>query len=255
LRTEGATRRVDFWARAQAKDSPSDGSGLGGEWRKLPSTSDWIDDTIVLDVPEETDSLQYGVGVAGPGQVWLEKVRMEVVSNDVPLTSASSHPPAHWGPSGDDVEAYAVALDPSVKRGGHASGTVRAVAPHPRGFATISQWFSGMYLGKRLRFSAWVKAEGVAGWAGLWMRVDRQGIQRPSAFDNMQDRPIKGTLDWTRYEVVLDVAPDAADVAFGLLLNGPGQVWIDDAAFEVVDASVPTTGRNPPGPRNLDFEQ
>jgi AraC family transcriptional regulator len=25
------------------------------------------------------------------------------------------------------------------------------------------------------------------------------------AFDNMQDRPIKGTTDWQRYEVVLDV--------------------------------------------------
>jgi hypothetical protein len=255
LRTENATRRVDFWARAQAKGSPGDGSGLAGESRKLPPSSDWIDDSIVLDVPEETASLQYGVGLAGPGKLWLEKVVMEVVSTDVPLTGTSHPPPSHWGPSGDDVDAYTIALDPNVKRGGHASGTVRAIEPHPRGFASISQWFSGMYLGKRLRFSAYVKAEGVAGWAGLWMRVDRQGIQRPSAFDNMQDRPIKGTGDWTRYEVVLDVAPDAADVAFGLLLNGPGQVWMDDAAFEVVDPSVPTTGHGPPGPRNLDFEQ
>ena len=54
------------------------------------------------------------------------------------------------------------------------------------------------------------------------------------AFDDMQDRPIRGTSDWTQYDVVLDVAPDAADVAFGLLLDGPGQVWIDDAKFEVV---------------------
>jgi hypothetical protein len=255
VRTEGATARADFWARAQAKDSPADGHGLGGEWRSLPVNSDWIDDTIVLDVPEETASLQYGVGVAGPGRVWLDHVRMEVVGPEVPLTSPSNHPPASWGPGGDDVEAYAIGVDSNVKRAGHASGTIRALAGRPRGFATLSQWFTGMYLGKRLRFTAYVKTEGVAGWAGLWMRVDRPGIQPPSAFDKMEDRPIRGTSDWKRYEVVLDVAPDAADVAFGVLLDGPGQVWIDDAAFEVVDASVPVTGRKAPGPRNLDFEQ
>jgi hypothetical protein len=255
LRTKGATRRVDFWARAQAKNAPPDSHGLSGEWRVLPENSDWIDDTIVLDVPEETASLQYGVGVAGPGQVWIDRVRMEVVGEDVPLTSPSNRPPAHWEPGGDDAEAYAIGSDANVKRGGHASGTIRALAGRPRGFATLSQWFSGMYQGKRVRFTAYVRTEGVAGWAGLWMRVDRPGIQPPSAYDRMEDRPIRGTHDWTRYEVVLDVAQDAADVAFGVHLAGPGQVWIDDAAFEVVDASVPTTGRKPPGPRNLDFEQ
>lgn len=33
--------------------------------------------------------------------------------------------------------------------------------------------------------------------AGLWMRVDSP-TPTPLAFDNMQARPIKGTLDWRR---------------------------------------------------------
>jgi hypothetical protein len=47
------------------------------------------------------------------------------------------------------------------------------------------------YLGKRVRFSAAVKTEDVQSWAGLWMRVDK-GSQTVE-FDNMQDRPLKGT--------------------------------------------------------------
>jgi len=59
----------------------------------------------------------------------------------------------------------------------------------------------------------------------------------------MEDRPIKGTHDWTRYEIVLDVAPDAGSMLFGLLLHGAGKVWLDDVTFDVVDTRVPTTGK------------
>jgi hypothetical protein len=81
------------------------------------------------------------------------------------------------------------------------------------------------------------------------------------AFDNMQDRPITGTKDWTRYEVVVDVAPEATDIAFGALLSGSGHLWIDDLAFEIVGPKVPTTGlggtapgETPKPAANLDFE-
>jgi hypothetical protein len=76
----------------------------------------------------------------------------------------------------------------------------------------------------------------------------------------MQSRPIKGTTAWTRHEVVLDVAPNAKNLAFGILLDGTGAAWIDEVGFEVVDKSVATTG-TPAGeelaaePANLDFEK
>src|SRR5262249_46246010 len=86
LKTLGATRRVDFWARAQAKASPPDGQGLGGDWQALPADSEWREDVIVMDVPPDTARLQYGVGIAGPGKVWIETTKLDVVGQDVPLT-------------------------------------------------------------------------------------------------------------------------------------------------------------------------
>ena len=103
--------------------------------------------------------------------------------------------------------------------------------------------------------SGFVKLEGVRQWAGLWMRVDKNSSA--VAFDNMEDRPIKGTSDWHRYEVVLDVPKDATDIAFGVLLAGPGSVWLNSATFETVESDVPTTGhdaRRADKPTNLNFQ-
>ncbi|MGA7241700.1 MAG: hypothetical protein WBX19_00895, partial [Terracidiphilus sp.] len=59
--------------------------------------------------------------------------------------------------------------------------------------------------------------------------------------DNMQKRPIKGTQSWTMHDVVLDVPQGSTGIAFGILLSGTGQVWMNDVTFEVVDDSVPVT--------------
>src|SRR5215471_16702910 len=64
---------------------------------------------------------------------------------------------------------------------------------------------SALSAGNRIttrRISAMVRTAD-AQWAGLWMRVDKG--PNMVAFDNMQNRSIKGTSGWQEYEVVLDV--------------------------------------------------
>jgi hypothetical protein len=79
-KTAGATARVDFWARVQAVDSPGDGPGLGGGHLALPPDSDWTERVLVFDVDPAGHRLQYGVGLAGPGRLWLDAPRVEVVA-------------------------------------------------------------------------------------------------------------------------------------------------------------------------------
>ena len=62
------------------------------------------------------------------------------------------------------------------------------------------------------------------------------------SFDNMSDRPIVGTTDWKKYDIVLDVPNNASNIAFGALLSGTGQIWFEKLTFEIVDTSVKTTG-------------
>jgi hypothetical protein len=114
------------------------------------------------------------------------------------------------------------------------------------------------YAGKRVRLRGWVKSQDVGDWAGLWMRVDTG--RETVAFDNMQDRRIKGAQPWSSYDVVLDVPADATTISFGILLTGTGEVWLNGLSLDVVDTSTPATAANPrttlpQSPVNLGFNE
>jgi hypothetical protein len=114
---------------------------------------------------------------------------------------------------------------------------------------------AGDYQGTRLRLSAFARASGVEGSAGLWMRIDGSH-QEMLAFDNMHERPIRGTADWQKFEIVLDVPETSEVIAFGLLLQGAGRVWLDDIEFDPVGDDIDITGTQGSSliPMNLDFE-
>jgi hypothetical protein len=144
-----------------------------------------------------------------------------------------------WFLAGDHPELYEYGVEKQTD--GRNSGYLRSKEGWSEGFGTLMQTFkAGEYCNQRLRYSALVKAEDVEEWAGLWMRVDGPG-GRMLAFDNMQNRSLKGTTDWQRYEVVLDVPQESTDIAFGILLDGPGQTWISDIQFAIVGLDIPIT--------------
>lgn len=166
--------------------------------------------------------------------------------------------PTGWFLSGSKPASYEVGIDAQAAYNGHPSAYLKAKVADTGGFGTLSQAFrADKYAGKRLRLSAFAKSDGVVDGAGLWLRVDKD--KDIVAMDNMQDRPIKGTTGWQKYELVLDVPQDATGIFFGVLLSGQGTVWLNSAKFEVVGANVPTTGgkmgKLPDEPTNLDFEK
>ena len=165
--------------------------------------------------------------------------------------------PAGWFLAGSRPDLYKVGLDATITHSGKNSATLKSTAEKPEGFGTLMQTIDAApYRGKRVQLAGFVKSQEIAGWAGLWMRVDGEE-GKTLAFDNMQSHPIRGTTPWTRYAVVLDVSQEAKAIAFGVLLGGAGQLWFDSFAFDTVGRDVPVTG-NPPlpeKPRNLDFEQ
>jgi hypothetical protein len=163
--------------------------------------------------------------------------------------------PDGWFLAGSRPNDYDAGVEPGAFDGS-AAAYLHARVPST-GFGTIMQQFNAdAYRGKRLRLAASVRSEGMDGWAGLWMRVD--GTSRRSlAFDNMQNRGITGTTQWTTYSVVLDVVEEDSElIAFGALLSGAGRIWIADVRVEPVGLDVPTTSGTKPlrdHPINLDF--
>lgn len=152
--------------------------------------------------------------------------------------------PAGWFVGGSSPKDYAVSALPKGACGEKAARLASA-NPQPTGSVAVMQLFQAeKYRGMRLRLSATVATKDVAGWAGLWMRVDGADKQT-LAFDNMQDRPLTGTTPCAPAQVVLDVPPDAQRIALGLVLEGAGSAELSHVDLEAVDDTVPTTGAAP----------
>ena len=160
--------------------------------------------------------------------------------------------------TGSRCPEYAAGLLPPVQAyGGDRVLRLRLRADgRPGGFGTIMRSIDAApYRGRRVRFSATLRGRGITGRAGVWLRADTAEGDS-SAFDNMDDRPLRGSTGWTQAANVLDVAEDATLVNFGVLLTGAGAVDLARPRFEVVDTDVPVTRlwRRPPavGPQGLD---
>ena len=96
------------------------------------------------------------------------------------------------------------------------------------------------YLGKRLCMSLWVRTEEV-GYVSGWVRVDGRTKSEMLAFDNMCNRKLVGTHDWTKQEIVLDIPDESTNIGFGVIFSGQGKMWVDDVSFAVVDQTIPPT--------------
>ncbi|MCO4852141.1 helix-turn-helix domain-containing protein [Bacillus vallismortis] len=166
-----------------------------------------------------------------------------------------------WLLNGSHPFQYEMGVDRENVHQGKASGYLKSTMVQGNGeFATMMQQFKAdRYLGKRLRLSSFIKTKGVQHFSSLWMRVD-SAADDVLQFDNMSNRPITGTTNWNHYAIVLDVPENSAVISFGVLLSGPGQMWMDHVVFEEVDESVPSTNLEMPGelldePINLSFEE
>ncbi|CAG0936708.1 hypothetical protein TFLX_05593 [Thermoflexales bacterium] len=239
--------------------------------KSIDATAPWQKQSLVFKVPDNSDRIVLGVVLQGEGQIWMDDVQVEVVGTDVPLTSPEQVPDiaaqpsvptgqdldqsfSDWVIAGTRPQDYEMGFDSEVVHTGKSSAYVKSVASAVPEFGTFMTMVDAAnYRGKRVRLAALVKAERVEGQARLWLRVDGPE-SAVLGFDNMQNRPIQGTHDWQKYEVVLDVPENSVDLAYGILVAGKGQVWLDDVRLQVVDQSVPITGYETKPPADLGFE-
>ena len=100
------------------------------------------------------------------------------------------------------------------------------------GFGTATGTFPlAPVLGKKIKFSGYIKTDKVTGYAGLWWRADVD--KSVGAFNNMQQYGIKGTTDWTPYAFELDIPDGTTNINFGVLMAGDGTAWFDDLKVEI----------------------
>jgi hypothetical protein len=204
----------------------------------------------------------------------LARIKMENqehlanMNDERPMPRGFTLLPPGWFPTGSNPEEFEMGIDRMVSHAGKAGAYIKSRVDQPAGGTLMQMFRADDYRGKRLRMSAFVRTQEVRIGAQLWMRID--GENRSLVMDNMDNRPITGSSGWTKHEIVLDVPQDSVMIAFGILLIGRGQAWVDDFMFEEVGKDVATTreirlpteggghtqsaSRYPMRPGNLDFE-
>lgn len=147
--------------------------------------------------------------------------------------------PSGWfngmGFVGSVSDTYEIAVLP---REGHAGG--RCVRLHGGGWRSPDEFGVLMqrcpardFVGKTVRFAGDLRTEKLHAWAGLWLRLDDASAVH-LFFDNMSDRPIRGSTPWTRYQIETTVPPGAVWMNYGLLLLQNGTVWADNFTLETI---------------------
>lgn len=185
-------------------------------------------------------------------------------TTDIPVVSAPIDKndiiPAGWFKSGTEPQDYTIGIDRNMSENGNSSAYIKSKELKPSGSCDLMQEIKAdNYRGERVRLTGYVKTKFVSYWAGLFMTVE-DATGRPMEYDNMQNRPIVGSSDWVKYDIVLDIPKNSSRILFGISLHGKGEIWIDDCKLLVVNKNVPLTdlsGKIPTAlyPENMNFEK
>jgi len=166
--------------------------------------------------------------------------------------------PFGWKLHGSRADKFECGIDNDIVKDGKPSAYLRGAASTIPGSGELVQMISpDKYLGGRVMLTGYIKTKDVQDMAGLWMRVG--GISNELiGLDTMEDRPVKGSTDWTKFSEVLEVPPDAKDITFGFALHGPGTVWVNGLTLAPAGKSDKITNlvprkRPPADPVNMDF--
>lgn len=268
---------VDDWAGLWMRVDGEDGEMLGFDNmqnRPIKGDTDWTQYHVVLDVPEKSTTIGFGVLLSGVGSLWLDDFELNVVDQDVESTDTSWSGRScgiqyqNLGPVNmdfsqglrDDSKEYPIDATPvGWFKQKYGDGDVEIGLSKPSGnhnavsaFLKVdgAVWGSLLqavhadaYVGKRVKLSGSIKTEELAGNATLFFRADA-GRKLTVCHDYMEGRELTGTNDWTECKCVIDIPEGSDNIYIGGVVNGDGTAWFKDFALTEVSADTATTGKH-----------
>ena len=167
-----------------------------------------------------------------------------------------------WHKTGSKPSSYKTGVDLNIFKTGQKSVVIESQENNIDGFVAIAQACNARsFLGTRIKMTSYIKSENLTDWAGMWLRIDSKSGEEVLGFDNMQDRPVTGTSDWTKYQIIMEVPAASGSLKYGVLMSGTGKIWFDNVSIEILDNLISnistdtTASEYPEKPANLDFEE
>ena len=107
------------------------------------------------------------------------------------------------------------------------SAVLSSASAEPRGPATLAQTiFADDYCGATVTFGGEIRAEDVAGQAGLRLEILRKGWRIEAGRRVERTVNVTGSQDWSRREITVMVPEETDVIRFGITLADRGRVWL-----------------------------
>lgn len=90
LKTKDASTGAGLWMRVDSTTRTLTFDNMDS--RLVQGTTEWKKVDLVLDVPDEAVYVTFGMLLSGPGQAWVDDLKIEVVGKDVPSTNKLQQP-------------------------------------------------------------------------------------------------------------------------------------------------------------------
>ncbi len=140
--------------------------------------------------------------------------------------------PSYWyaGKGGNQDGNFKVSLDNLEKQSGKKSLKMEKIGVQTDGSIGLLTGTLPVELvsGKTVEFKGWIKTKDIEnGYARLWFRVDGEN-DIVLAFENMSEKGLNGTNNWTQVSLKIDVSKEVKNINFGSMLQGDGIAWFDN---------------------------
>lgn len=123
---------------------------------------------------------------------------------------------------------YKLKVDSVEKHSGERSLSIELIGANTdNSFGSCWCSIPAIYKGNQIELRGYMKLQNVEnGQVGLMLRID--GPAGSLKFENMMQKNIHGTSDWTLYSVILPLPENAKTIYIGPIIHGTGKLWIDD---------------------------
>jgi len=194
-------------------------------------------------LPAFATAVLLACALAPAGEVLAQESEPHNLSFEEPAP-VNAFPPGWWFIQHAGKPSFEFAIDDRGSKTGQRSLRIKRTGTEP--FGLVLQGINAdRFRGKRVRLTALMRLDTVEAFgkgalrdmsgAALMLRTQGGG---DLAFDDMRDRPLRGTKPWTVVRAEIDVPTAANRVEFGALLSGTGTLWTTAFKLEVVEPNA-----------------
>ena len=103
VKSKNVEQWAGLWMRIDGNENPPKSLGFDNmQNRPIKGNTDWKYYSVVMDVPAESNLINFGILLAGPGEILFSNPNIEVVDKSIPTTNATGYEPPS-GPKNLDL--------------------------------------------------------------------------------------------------------------------------------------------------------